>query len=83
MSSPTEDAPVYSPFFGVMGAASAIVFSGEFRLFVPSPPRDLARTLIRAVRIAFVGDVGEETARRVLQVLQVSLRLEVSAYLAH
>ena len=22
--------PVYAPFFGVMGAASAIIFSGEF-----------------------------------------------------
>jgi hypothetical protein len=22
--------PIYSPFFGVMGAASAIIFSGEF-----------------------------------------------------
>jgi len=34
--SATEAAPIYSPFFGVMGAASAIVFSGEFRLFATS-----------------------------------------------
>ncbi|EFN78392.1 V-type proton ATPase 16 kDa proteolipid subunit [Harpegnathos saltator] len=27
MSAPTEDAPIYAPFFGVMGAASAIIFS--------------------------------------------------------
>ncbi|KAK2164935.1 hypothetical protein LSH36_57g02061 [Paralvinella palmiformis] len=27
MSEPTEMSPVYSPFFGVMGAASAMVFS--------------------------------------------------------
>lgn len=28
-----EDHPIYAPFFGVMGAASAIIFSGEFQLF--------------------------------------------------
>lgn len=28
----SETNPVYGPFFGVMGAASAIIFSGEFRL---------------------------------------------------
>lgn len=25
----TEESPVYGPFFGVMGAASAIIFSGK------------------------------------------------------
>lgn len=25
-----EGAPIYGPFFGVMGAASAIIFSGKF-----------------------------------------------------
>lgn len=25
-----EDQPLYSPFFGVMGVASAMVFSGKF-----------------------------------------------------
>lgn len=25
-----EEYPVYGPFFGVMGAASAIIFSGKF-----------------------------------------------------
>lgn len=29
----SEGSPVYAPFFGVMGAASAIIFSGEFQLF--------------------------------------------------
>lgn len=33
MSAITEDSPVYAPFFGVMGAASAIIFSGESQLF--------------------------------------------------
>lgn len=28
-----EKYPIYAPFFGVMGAASAIIFSGEFQLF--------------------------------------------------
>lgn len=28
-----EEHPVYGPFFGVMGAASAIIFSGKFCLF--------------------------------------------------
>lgn len=28
-----DDNPIYAPFFGVMGAASAIIFSGEFQLF--------------------------------------------------
>lgn len=47
----TEDAPVYSPFFGVMGAASAIVFSGEFRLFAPRHlVISLARTRARSRR---------------------------------
>lgn len=26
-----QEHPVYGPFFGVMGAASAIVFSGEWK----------------------------------------------------
>jgi len=26
----SNDNPIYGPFFGVMGAASAIIFSGEF-----------------------------------------------------
>lgn len=26
----TEENPIYGPFFGVMGAASAIIFSGKF-----------------------------------------------------
>lgn len=30
----SEENPVYGPFFGVMGAASAIIFSGKFCLFV-------------------------------------------------
>lgn len=29
----SEERPVYAPFFGVMGAASAIIFSGKFQLF--------------------------------------------------
>lgn len=29
----SEAQPVYAPFFGVMGAASAIIFSGKFQLF--------------------------------------------------
>lgn len=28
-SSAVEENPIYSPFFGVMGAVSAIVFSGK------------------------------------------------------
>lgn len=48
MSSTDDSAPAYSPFFGVMGAASAIVFSGEFRLFAHRQPRDLARSLARS-----------------------------------
>ena len=27
----SEESPIYAPFFGVMGAASAIIFSGELR----------------------------------------------------
>lgn len=34
MSSPAETTeempPIYAPFFGVMGAASAIIFSGKY-----------------------------------------------------
>jgi hypothetical protein len=26
----SEESPVYGPFFGVMGAAAAIIFSGKF-----------------------------------------------------
>ena len=35
MSDFPEDAPVYGPFFGVMGAASAMVFSGKPALNAP------------------------------------------------
>ena len=41
----TEDAPIYSPFFGVMGATSAMVFGGTFiwsfwgnTLYTPTRP---------------------------------------------
>lgn len=27
----SSDNPIYGPFFGVMGAASAIIFSGKFK----------------------------------------------------
>lgn len=27
----SEENPVYGPFFGVMGAAAAIIFSGKFQ----------------------------------------------------
>lgn len=30
-----EDKPIYAPFFGVMGAASAIIFSGKNFLRAP------------------------------------------------
>ena len=30
----TDEKPIYGPFFGVMGAASAMVFSGELKLFL-------------------------------------------------
>ena len=33
MSDFSEAAPAYSPFFGVMGATSAIVFSGKKLMF--------------------------------------------------
>lgn len=29
MSTPTAENPIYAPFFGVIGAASAIIFSGK------------------------------------------------------
>lgn len=29
------DAPIYGPFFGVMGAASAIIFSGKTNFSSP------------------------------------------------
>ena len=32
MSATTERCPAYSPFFGVMGATSAMVFTGKFQL---------------------------------------------------
>lgn len=40
MSSPAElaDKPIYGPFFGVMGAASAIIFSGKCDYFVSVQP---------------------------------------------
>lgn len=31
-----EENPVYGPFFGVMGAAAAIIFSGRYRFEVDS-----------------------------------------------
>ena len=30
----SEQNPIYSPFFGVMGATSAMVFSGEYNMFL-------------------------------------------------
>lgn len=42
-SDASNDNPIYGPFFGVMGAASAIIFSGKFFFLiipnctVPSP----------------------------------------------
>lgn len=29
-----DQQPIYSPFFGVMGAASAIIFSGKIFIFL-------------------------------------------------
>lgn len=42
MADQSNDAPIYSAFFGVMGAASAIIFSGEYLLnaFIASRSRD-------------------------------------------
>lgn len=37
-----EQNPIYSPFFGVMGAASAIIFSGELSA---SEKKENGRTL--------------------------------------
>lgn len=34
MSSADDKNPIYSPFFGVMGAASAIIFSGKHLVVV-------------------------------------------------
>lgn len=34
MSAPlSEENPIYGPFFGVMGAAAAIIFSGKFPVY--------------------------------------------------
>lgn len=33
-SDASNDNPIYGPFFGVMGAASAIIFSGKFFFFL-------------------------------------------------
>lgn len=52
MSSVTEEAPIYSPFFGVMGAASAIIFSGEFQLL-----SGLHRLLVISLARSFGGRV--------------------------
>ena len=39
----TDEQPIYAPFFGVMGATSAMVFSGKWILFsVAKVTRDLA-----------------------------------------
>lgn len=37
-----EGAPIYGPFFGVMGAASAIIFSGKF--YNDGLPSDINRS---------------------------------------
>lgn len=52
-----EENPVYGPFFGVMGAAAAIIFSGKLRdldsplqILIYHMTRESCKFLIRYVR---------------------------------
>lgn len=41
-----EQNPIYSPFFGVMGAASAIIFSGELSASEKKKMEELCRIFV-------------------------------------
>lgn len=68
--SSAEVNPIYSPFFGVMGAASAIIFSGKHR----HHERRVVPSVVRFVRGARPRDGGRRAAaQRIAQARRLGL----------